>query len=176
MALTCNRAYVIIKIMKNPNLISSHRNTFRTFLAALALAAGGVRANSADAGTRPAHNQPTETSEFNALTQVITGLEQGKQADVVANNINVPGSISDAIGRPLVFRVGNQTYYAYTQGHEPNFDQKRAGDVANGMAIVEKPKTDSQISLGTAHLNKDGVLVDQNMLAVGYSIGGDTGK
>jgi len=137
----------------------------------------------ASASTRPsqraaisARSNSNNETPLRALTSVIAGLEQGKQAKVSAHDIDIPGPIGTAKGEPIVFKVGKQTYLAYTQEHEPNFNQKRPIDVASDMAIVKEPTTDAGMPLTEAHLDKQGILVNENEIAVGYSTGGDQGK
>ena len=54
----------------------------------------------------------------------------------------VKSGINEAKGKPIVFKADDQTYLAYTQGNEPNFNQKRPADVVGDMAIVKEPVTD----------------------------------
>jgi len=84
----------------------------------------------------------------------------------------IPGPISDATGQPIVFTANGQTYFAYTQEQQPNFNTTPA-QTASTMAIVAEPAADSGVALSQAHLDKTGILVDEDELAVGYSSGGD---
>jgi hypothetical protein len=125
-------------------------------------------------GTSVANNTPPTPSEtpLSALTAVITYLEEGQSADITASSVVIPGPIGDATGQPIVFIANNQTYFAYTQEQEPNFNTTPAQTAAT-MAIVVEPAADSGVTLSQAHLDKTGLLVDENELAVGYSTGGD---
>jgi Tfp pilus assembly protein PilE len=106
---------------------------------------------------------------LSTLTGIISSLDSGGSANVTANSVTVPGPISNATARPIVFTLNGQTYYAYTQGSEPNFNTS-ASQTASTMAIVT---TSAGASLTTGHLDKTGILVDQNEMAVGYSTGGN---
>jgi len=155
---------------------------FETLVAASALAflafTGGV-ALSPD--VRPQANLATASAKkprtpFSVLTGIITSLDHGGEARVAANKIAIPGPINEATGRPIVFKVDNQPYFAYTQETRPNFDQKRPADVAGDMAIVREPADDQHIILGYAHLDKTSILVNERNMAVGYSTGGDSSR
>lgn len=117
---------------------------------------------------------PTQTP-LSALTTVIDNLESGQSADITLNAVLIPGPITDATGQPIVFTANGQTYFAYTQEQEPNFNTTPS-QTASTMAIVPEPATDNDLVLSLANLDKSGILVDENGLAVGYSSGGDSGR
>jgi hypothetical protein len=131
----------------------------------------GSTSSSVVTTTSPSQPQTQTQTPLSVLTAIISSLETGGSVEVAAVNTEIPGPISDATGRPIVFTVGEQTYFAYSQEQGPNFTTTPA-DTASSMAIV--PTNDSSISLTTAHLEKGSVLVDQNEVAVGYSTGGDS--
>jgi hypothetical protein len=115
--------------------------------------------------------QPTAQTPLSALTAIITGLDNGTGfANVTSTSVTVPGPISNAQARPIVFTVNGQTYFAYTQGQEPNFNTTPA-QTANSMAVVSA--TVSNPSLTQGHIDKTNLLVDENEEAVGYSTGGN---
>jgi hypothetical protein len=165
--------------MKNPNQTSTYKKPLKVLAAAsaLAVAASGIGVSEASASSRPSQ-QPAISAEtpFKVLTGIVASLEKGGEAKVAAHNIQILGPIGTAEGQPIVFKEDGRTYLAYTQEQKPNFDQKRPADVAGDMAIVKEPATDARIPLEEAYLDKQGILVDENQMAVGYSTGGDTGK
>ncbi|MCL4357541.1 hypothetical protein M1512_01435 [Patescibacteria group bacterium] len=167
--------------MKSPNKSPSSKNSLKTAVAvsALALAGRGIVANEASAATRPQANAKhvDKKTLFRDLTNLVVRLDKGGEVTVTAKEIDIPGPIDEAKGSPIVFKANGQTYFAFTQDHTPNFNQKRPADVARDMAVVEQPSTDPHIQLEYAHLNKAGTLVDENGMPVGYSAGGNsTGK
>jgi|GEM_PF-4639746 len=166
--------------MKNPNRIANYKKPLKTLAAAsaLAIAASGIGVSEASASSSASHKPAisTEATTFEALTRIVSSLENGGQAKVATHDIKIPGPIGTAKGQPIVFESKGQTYFAYTQEYGPNFDQKRPADVAGDMAIVKEPITDASMPLEEAHLDKKGILVDENELGVGYSVGGELGK
>ena len=162
--------------MKNPNKIPNNKKPFKA-LATAALASAAIVGSiggEASAARRPQHNSAVKAeTPFKVLTGIVADLEKGGQVKVPDHNIHIPGPIETSVGRPVVFKDGRQTYFAYTQGQKPNFDQKRPADVAGEMAIIKEPTTDKHIPLEEAHLNKLGELINENEMGVGYSKGGD---
>jgi len=125
---------------------------------------------SSSSGSSAPATTPTQTP-LSALTAIITDLDNGTaSANVTASSVTVPGPISNATARPIVFSVNGQTYFAYTQEQEPIFSTS-ASQTANSMAIVSA--TVGGPTLTQAHLDKTGILVDENEEAVGYSTGGN---
>jgi hypothetical protein len=116
---------------------------------------------------------PTSTpvSISTCLTNVISGLDNGDSVNITSTAITVPGPISDATGRPIVFKCNGKTYFAYHQGSAANFSAS-ASTVASTMAY---PSASGSYSLTTAHLDKSGNLVDESFSGylVGYSQGGN---
>ena len=84
--------------------------------------------------------------------------------------VEVPGPIDNAMARPIAFKSGGQSYFAYRQGKEPDFNEKTATDVAAEFAIVKESRADEGMATEPAVLNKHGELVDQYQQAVGYSV------
>jgi hypothetical protein len=166
--------------MKNPNKITNYKKAVKALAAAsaLAIAATGIGATEASASSAASHKPAisAEATTLKALTGVVANLENGGQAKVAAHAIEIAGATGAATGQPIVFESKGQTYFAYTQEYGPNFDQKRPADVAGDMAIVKEPITDVSMSLEEAHLDKKGILVDENEIGVGYSVGGESGK
>lgn len=119
--------------------------------------------------SQPSTPAPT-TTPLDELTSIISGLDAGQSAEVTASNVTIPGPISDATGRPIVFTVNGTTYFAYTQEHVPNLNQS-SSQAASTFAIVNA--TTSAYSLTQSHIDKTGLLVDENSEGVGYSTGGD---
>jgi hypothetical protein len=117
---------------------------------------------------------PTQTTvtPLSALTSVISGLDNGVAAQITASNVTLAGPIGNAQGQPIVFTANGETYFAYTQGQKPNFNQS-ASATASSMAIMAEPSSDSGVVLASANLDKGGILVDSNQEAVGYSTGGN---
>lgn len=113
---------------------------------------------------------PTQTP-LSALTTLVENLEKGSPVNITASNVSVPGPVSTAQARPIVFSVNNQTYFAYRQGQAPNFTTTPSV-TANSMAIVVATGSPSLVQ---AHLDKAGNLVDPNIsnTLVGYSQGGN---
>jgi hypothetical protein len=165
--------------MKNPNKTPTYKRPLKALTAASALAvvASGIGMSEASATSRPSQ-RPAISAEvpFKVLTGVVARLGKGGQTEVAAHNIQIPGPIGVAEGQPIVFKSDGRTYFAYTQEQGPNFNQKRPADVAGDMAIVREPVADARVPLEEAHLDKQGILVDENQIGVGYSTGGDTGK
>jgi hypothetical protein len=165
--------------MKNPNQTPTYKRPIRAVAAAsaLVLAASGIGVSKASASTRPnmvvTASVPKHMTTLENLTGIIAALDQGEQAKVTARDIAIPGPINEAEGQPLVFKSDGQTYLAYTQEVEPNFNQKSPEDVAGDMAIVEEPSTDARVPLESAHLDHAAILVDDKDMPVGYSTGGD---
>jgi hypothetical protein len=158
--------------MKKPNKLSDYKKSIKTIAAtsALAIAASGIGPGEANASSR------RETPQ-RVLTGLVEKLDQGGQVKVAAHDIKLAGLTGIAEGKPIVFKAQGHTYLAYTQEQTPNFDQKRPADVTGDMAIIEEPHTDAGMPLQEAHLDKAGILVGENEMAVGYSTGGDnTGK
>ncbi len=112
----------------------------------------------------------TDQSPLSVLTTLITSMDSGASATVTASSVSVPGPISTAQARPIVFTANGQTYFAYTQGHAPNFNLTPS-QTANTMAIVSA--TVSGPTLTSAHLDKSNNLVDPNFQVVGYSTSGN---
>jgi hypothetical protein len=108
---------------------------------------------------------------LSALTSIISGLQNGTvQATVPAGNVTVPGPISDAQARPIVFTVNGQRYFAYTQGSKPDFSLS-ASQLANSMALVP---TSTNPSLVWAYIDKAGFLTAYDLSGyVGFSTGGN---
>jgi hypothetical protein len=107
------------------------------------------------------------------LTSIINDLDNGSQgAQITTTNVTIPGPISNAIGRPIVFSVNGKQYFAYTQGSAPNFGQS-ASATAGTMAIISA--TVNVTNFSQTHLNKSNILVDENSIGlnVGYSSGGN---
>lgn len=120
----------------------------------------------------PVSNPKTPQSPLAVLTTLIANLDNGSQINVTASPVTVPGPITDAKARPIVFTANGQTYFAYTQGKAPDFTAS-ASTTANTMAVVNA--TVSNPPLVQAHLDKVGNLVDPNFsdTLVAYSQGGD---
>ena len=51
-------------------------------------------------------------SPFSVLTGIVASLEKGGEVKVTAKNINIPGPINEAKGKPIVFKADDQTYLA----------------------------------------------------------------
>ncbi len=119
----------------------------------------------------PSSPAPTQSNQalINALTSLITNMENGSQANVTANNVSVPGPITTAQARPIVFTYNGQTYFAYRQGQPADFNTTPS-QTANSMAIVTA--TVNGAALTQAHLDKANNLVDPDFQVVGYSTGG----
>ena len=120
-----------------------------------------------------ATNLPTAAQQLNGLTTLVASLQKGGQANVTAAAVTVPGPITNASARPLVFTVNGVIYFAYTQGSAPNFNHTSAA-VAKTFAIV--PATVKSPKLIGAHLDKLNNLVDANFKLAGYSTGGASAK
>ena len=129
------------------------------------------KASAASPGPSPVSSPPPVSTQtpLEALTAICEQLDDGGQANVTTAAITLPGPITNATGRPLVFSVDGHTYFAYTQETKPDFNQA-AAQTAGSMAIV--PASGSY-SLTSAHLDKSANLVDENETAVGFSVGGD---
>jgi hypothetical protein len=114
---------------------------------------------------------PVQTP-LSVLTTLITNLDSGAQVNVTAAAVNVPGPISTAQARPIVFTANGQVYFAYHQGSPANYTATPSQS-ASSMAIVNA--TVSNPSLVQAHLDKSANLVDPNISGylVGYSTGGN---
>jgi hypothetical protein len=156
--------------MKNPNELPGYKKSIRTLAATSAMAiaaASGIGVGEASASQR-------KETPRRALTNLVQNLDRGGQVQVAANDIKLAGTVGTAEGKPIVFNSGGRTYLAFTQEQMPDFNQKRAADVVGDMTIVKEPSSDIGMPLQDAHLDKTGILVDENEMAVGYSIGGDT--
>lgn len=116
----------------------------------------------------PTPAAPPAQTPLSVLTTLITNLDNGAQVNVTATPVTVPGPISNAQARPIVFTANGQTYFAYHQGSAANFNES-ASQTAGSMAIVNA--TVNNPSLVQAHLDKAGNLVDPNISGtlVGYS-------
>jgi hypothetical protein len=111
----------------------------------------------------------TPQTPLSTLTTIITNLDKGVSTQVTASPVTIPGPISNATGQPIVFTLSGQTYYAYRQEQEPDFSTTPA-QTASTMVIVDGTKG---VSVTPAYLDKGGILVDSNQVAVGFSTGGD---
>lgn len=133
----------------------------------------GVSAPSqSKAAPSPAPAPTPSQTPLSVLTSLISALDNGSQLNVTASSVSVPGPITSAQARPIVFTANGQVYFAYTQGHAPNFTTS-AAQTAGTMAIVNA--TVSNPPLVQAHLDKAANLVDPNSSGylVGYSVGGN---
>ena len=110
------------------------------------------------------------SSPLGVLASLIDSIQNGTQGQVTTSSVAVAGPVSTAHARPLVFTAQGKTYYAYTQGVKPNFNQD-ALKLAQSMAIT--PLSGTKPALTYAHLDKSGNLVDSNFALVGYSTGGN---
>lgn len=122
--------------------------------------------------TTPAPSPPPSQTPLSVLTTLITNLDNGAQVNITASAVSVPGPISTAQARPIVFTANGQVYFAYHQGSAANFTTTPS-QTANSMAIVNA--TVNNPSLVQAHLDKSSNLVDPNISSylVGYSTGGN---
>ncbi|HWT55711.1 MAG TPA: hypothetical protein VN031_01615 [Candidatus Microsaccharimonas sp.] len=121
--------------------------------------------------TAPASTPPAAPTPLSVLTALITSLQNGTaEAQVTASAVAVAGPISTAQARPIVFTANGQTYFAYTQGTAPDFNQS-ASAVAASMAITTG--STSGVSLVSAGLDKAGKLTSIDYQYVGYSTGGN---
>lgn len=121
--------------------------------------------------TSPASSTPAAQTPLSVLTTIIANLQSGSaEADVTANSVTVPGPISNAQARPIVFSVNGQTYFAYTQTTAPNFNLT-AAQTASTMAVVKA--TVSSPALVKAYLDKTNNLTDANFHSDGFSTGGN---
>lgn len=125
----------------------------------------------ASSSTPAATPAPTQTP-LSVLTTLITNLDNGAQVSITTSAVTVPGPISNAQARPIVFTANGKVYFAYRQGSAPNFTTS-ASQTASSMAIVAA--TVSNPPLEQAHLDKAANLVDPNISnnLVGYSQGGN---
>ncbi len=145
---------------------------------ALAIAVSGLAPAKAFAFRRSTQTEASAKSRGKLPKAVLTGLveklEQGGSVEVAVHD-KLPGAKGFAQGRPIVFKARGHDYLAYTQVHSPDFDQKRPADVVADMAIIREPHADQNIPVTQAHLDKNGLLVNEDQMAnVGYSRGGDT--
>lgn len=121
--------------------------------------------------TAPASTPPAAPTPLSVLTALITSLQNGTaEAQVTASAVAVAGPISTAQARPIVFTANGQTYFAYTQGTAPDFNQS-ASAVAASMAITTG--STSGVLLVSAGLDKAGKLTSIDYQYVGYSTGGN---
>jgi hypothetical protein len=174
--------------MKNQNKLSTYKKSVRTIAAAsaLAIAASGVGASQASANSRISKKQAianVQESHPNhrktprgVLTGLVARVDEGGSVRVAERNIQVPGSIKNAKAKPIVFNSEGHTYLAYTQNQKPDFNQKSPADVAGDMTIIKEPAIDLGMPLQEASLDKSGIFVGENDMAVGYSIGGNKDK
>lgn len=150
-------------------------------VSAFAMAASGVGTSEAIASTRQpqksttsAEMTPGSNHPLDVLTTVITKLEKGKSVEVTTKPIELAGSIDGTVeGHPIVFKVGDQTYFAFRQGSKPNFNTSPE-ETASTMRIMDAqfPSDDTKISVTEAHLNEKRVLLEnRDHTAVGYAIG-----
>ena len=127
--------------------------------------------SSGSANPAPATTNTTPAATpTTALTALVTSIKSGQNGQVTATSVNVPGPITDATARPLVFSVNGAVYFAYKQGSSPNFTQT-VSQIVDSMAIVKG--SISGISLSNARVDKVGNLVDENSSLVGFSTGGN---
>ena len=110
-----------------------------------------------------------------ALTHVIEELKEGKSVDVTTDPLMLSGPIGVGKGRPIEFKNGDQTYFAFMQGAEPSF-YTSARVTAEHMAIIDlqvPSDSGSGPSVTQAHLNAHHVLVDASThTPVGFAVGG----
>ena len=119
-------------------------------------------------------NQITQDEPIEVLTGIIASLQQGGQINVAANDISIPGPINNAKGAPIIFKANGQTYFAYSQEKPIVYTQKSAADIAGSMAIVKAGANEINTPTTLAYLNKVGEMINENEVAVGYSVGGDS--
>jgi hypothetical protein len=126
-----------------------------------------------------------EAQEVTTLTTVLTDLQEGKKAKVTAKPIEVAGAVNGvATGRPLVFNVGKETFFAYTQDYKPDFKDATPAAIAGTMTILPAQfPGDHEMPLADAHVNKSGELVlmdnrnhHHGPIPVGVVTGGDNPK
>jgi hypothetical protein len=141
---------------------------------ALALASGLAIAATGSSAPNASANTQREAPQ-QALARVITQLEEGKAAQVTTAPVKLAGSIGVAVGRPIIFKDGDQSYFAYTQGTQPNFSTSPE-ETASTMAIVDvqlPSDAGTKIPVTEAHLNAKHVLTeDGDHAPVGYALGG----
>jgi hypothetical protein len=177
----------MIGLMNNPNKPSNHTKSLQVLAAvsAIAVTYSGIGVSEASTSSTSLHTAVRTTESqirhretpFKVLTGLLATLERGGHVEIAAEDITVPGPIGSATGQPLAFKAnGGHHYLAYTQGQEPNFNQKQPADVAADMAIVTEPAADVDMHLEEAYLDKGGILVDGDQIAVGYVTGGNSGK
>ena len=158
----------------------------KNVLARTAAAVGLVAAMSAgvmasEAGASSAHNNksvfPFKTEKnvpeppFYNLVMDIINLNNGGQISVTEKPVNLPGEVNVATGNPIVIKESGKTYYAYFQSPGLSFDQKVGpAAIAEQMALIEAPKSQSHVKTEPAHLDKIGLLVDSNSMQVGFAI------
>jgi Flp pilus assembly protein CpaB len=161
--------------MKNQNKLSTYKKSVRTIAAAsaLAIAASGVGASQASANSRISKKQAIANVQESHPNHRKTPRGSVRVAE---RNIQVPGSIKNAKAKPIVFNSEGHTYLAYTQNQKPDFNQKSPADVAGDMTIIKEPAIDLGMPLQEASLDKSGIFVGENDMAVGYSIGGNKDK
>lgn len=117
----------------------------------------------------PSNDTKQPVTPLSALTAVIYNLHHGVSTSVTSADVAVPGPISTAQARPIVFTANGQTYFAYRQGQAPNFDVSDS-DTANSMAIVQ---ASGSYTLTSAYLDKVNKLTTPDYHYVGYSTGGN---
>lgn len=143
---------------------------------ALSISVGGGLFGATEASASTNHHSQ-DTTALKALTKDITKLDNGGTVDVTSLEVKIPGPINGASGNPIIFENGKGgTYYAaYTQEGEPNFHLSPE-KTASTMAIVDLGSS-YLTPLTEAHLDKTGILVNEDEIPVGYSTGGEsTGK
>lgn len=120
----------------------------------------------------PVSNPAPQPTPLSVLTSLIAATDQGATMVITSNVITVPGPVTNAQARPIVFSLNGQLYFAYRQGIAPDFSTT-PDQTASTMAIVKVAGFNPTTEQG--HLNKAGVLVDENSMGtlVGYSQGGD---
>ena len=120
----------------------------------------------------------TYQNQLLELTNIIDSLQKNigtSSIYITASPVSVPGPVSSATARPIVFgndKLLAKTYFAYMQGAPINFTGS-ASSIAGKMAIVVA--SGSYSTQPSAYINKSGVLQDTAMSTylVGYSTGGN---
>jgi hypothetical protein len=112
---------------------------------------------------------PSPQTPYQALSDLVTNVYNGVEANVTSVSVTVAGPITNAQARPIVFAVNGKTYLAYRQGQAPNFTTTPS-QTASSMAIIEANKSYSVVS---AHLDKSANFVDIDFKLVGFSTGGN---
>lgn len=119
----------------------------------------------------PSPPPPTQTTPLQELTTLIAGLDAGQSVNVTAENVTIPGPISDATGQPIVFTLYGTTYFAYTQESPPNLNQSPSAAASTFVIVTQ---TTTSYSVSQAVVGKTGFLTGEDQNYVGYSTGGDT--